>query len=92
MICRVGNCKQCGCCCQHSTTWLGYSKLFTPMHSLSHIRMDEHCKKYDAINKRCKVHDNQPQICRVFPQSPEQQIICAEDCGYRFIEVYENDL
>lgn len=45
--------------------------------------------KYDEENKAyCTIYNNRPNRCRVFPEAPP---ILNENCGYYFVDTWENN-
>jgi len=83
---RIGECRQCGKCCDPLTipARVEVYKRHKIMFSLW-----EPCRHFEYRNGKglCKIYDSRPERCRAFPILPAD-IEALPECGYRFIYVF----
>lgn len=91
---RVGECNQCGDCCDPATlkkrlkNYLDAGMSFEVIGGmeLRHGGVCPHFKRDSRGKGWCSIYPTRPQMCRIFPKSP-LDILVLPRCGYRFIWV-----
>jgi len=92
---RVGQCLQCGKCCQvyynyKNMNLIGKIKLrIQAMREGVKWDINAKCanlKKWKAGKYNCKIYFNRPNHCRIYPVFPGELI---EGCGYSFRPIAE---
>lgn len=81
---RVGECNQCGKCCDPST--LPQRMDVYQRRGIVALVKAEPCPHfyYEDSKGVCEIYPDRPEMCRVFPMMPAD-IEALPECGYRFI-------
>ena len=84
---RVGECSQCGKCCDNERAKIVMDRLSAlgiPYRVAPHYPC--YHSHYEDGKSICDIYDERPEFCRQFPMS-EEDLLDYLECSYRFIEV-----